>query len=158
MWKEEFMFVSNLCLLIAVQWARGRSHLPWWHENIFEQEKTEQVIMFLPSHPWLNLVTEIASDQTTPIPEAKPKDEILYEQCQGIVERFASRLHETSHQQHLSNAQMCERKCEKNKERKQNGQTPAHKANEGKLNDQFGIIVSDWETKMNLSIKQWERL
>ncbi|KAH9031278.1 hypothetical protein EDB84DRAFT_1438911 [Lactarius hengduanensis] len=112
MWEEEFMFVSNLCLLIAVQWARGRSHLPWWHKNIFEQEKTEQVIMFLPSHPWLNLVMEI----------------------------------------------MCERKCEKNKERKQNGQTPAHEANEGKLNDRFGIIVSDRETKMNLSVKQRERL
>ncbi|KAH9049981.1 hypothetical protein EDB84DRAFT_1433491 [Lactarius hengduanensis] len=38
MWEEGFMFASNLCLLIAVLWAKGRSRLPWLHESAFERE------------------------------------------------------------------------------------------------------------------------
>ncbi|KAH9032766.1 hypothetical protein EDB85DRAFT_2274967 [Lactarius pseudohatsudake] len=133
MWEEGFMFASNLCLLIAVLWAKGRSCLPWLHENAFEREP----------------------DRRTPRGE---EDEIVYEAWQEFVARLRGRLDETSHQQHLRNAQMSQRKCDQKKEWKKNRKTTMHKASEGKRNDRFGIIVSDAETKLNLSGKQHERL
>ncbi|KAH9010818.1 hypothetical protein EDB85DRAFT_2232138 [Lactarius pseudohatsudake] len=131
--EEGFMFASNLCLLIAVLWAKGRSRLPWLHENASEREP----------------------DRTTPRGEA---NEIVYEAWQEFVTRLRGRLDETTHQQHLRNAQMSQRKCDREKNWKKNGKTTMHEASEGKRNDWFGITVSDAETKLNLSGKQCKTL